>query len=108
MICDEVTSALDVAVQASILELLVELRDTTDMTMLFVSHDLAVVRTISDRVLVMSEGSIQELATTERLFDAPRAEYTKRLLAAAPDLHPGDYPQREGESGAARTIVRNA
>ena len=92
LVCDEVTSALDVAVQASILELLGELRAGTDMAMIFVSHDLAVVRTISDVVLVMSEGRVRELAAKDTLFTAPQDEYTKRLLGAAPDLRDGDYP----------------
>jgi peptide/nickel transport system ATP-binding protein len=92
LICDEITSALDVAVQASILELLSELRRTTALAMLFVSHDLAVVRSISDRVLVLQSGEIVELADRERLFDTPDAPYTRELLAAVPDLHVGDYP----------------
>ena len=92
LICDEITSALDVAVQASILELLSELRRTTALAMLFVSHDLAVVRSISDRVLVLQSGQIVELADREQLFDVPEAPYTKQLLAAVPDLHVGDYP----------------
>jgi peptide/nickel transport system ATP-binding protein len=92
LICDEITSALDVAVQASILELLSELRRTTALAMLFVSHDLAVVRSISDRVLVLQSGEIVEIADREQLFDTPDALYTKQLLAAVPDLHVGDYP----------------
>jgi len=107
LICDEITSALDVAVQASILELLAELRETTAMTMIFVSHDLAVVRTISDRVLVMSSGRIEELASTPVLFDAPAAEYTRRLLAAAPDLRAGDYPQASASAAAAHKAARD-
>jgi peptide/nickel transport system ATP-binding protein len=93
LICDEVTSALDVAVQASILELLEELRRSSGMSMVFVSHDLAVVRTIGDRVLVMHDGELRELADRDELFFNPQADYTKRLLAAVPDLHPGDYPR---------------
>jgi peptide/nickel transport system ATP-binding protein len=92
LICDEVTSALDVAVQASILELLAELRQTTEMSMLFVSHDLAVVRSISDAVIVMAEGTIREARPTAGVFETPQDEYTARMLAAAPDLRPGDYP----------------
>lgn len=92
LICDEVTSALDVAVQASILELLTELRDAKALAMLFISHDLAVVRSISDRVLVLRSGEIVELAEREALFDAPNANYSKELLDAVPDLRVGDYP----------------
>jgi peptide/nickel transport system ATP-binding protein len=94
LICDEITSALDVAVQASLLELLRELRASARMSMLFVTHDLAVVRTISDAVLVMSNGSIRERGDRETIFTAPADEYTRRLLDAAPDLNEGDYPRR--------------
>ena len=92
LICDEVTSALDVAVQASILELLTELRQANALAMLFISHDLAVVRTISDRVLVLRDGEIVELADRGPLFSAPRTAYTRELLDAVPDLRVGDYP----------------
>jgi peptide/nickel transport system ATP-binding protein len=92
LICDEVTSALDVAVQASILELLTELRQATALAMLFISHDLAVVRSISDRVLVLRDGEIVELAEREALFETPHAAYSKELLDAVPDLRAGDYP----------------
>ncbi len=92
LICDEVTSALDVAVQASILELLRELRSSLGMAMLFISHDLAVVRTISDRVLVLNDGQLVEAAEREAVFSDPQAEYTRRLLDAVPDLADTDYP----------------
>ena len=92
LVCDEVTSALDVAVQASILELLGELRFSQGMALIFITHDLAVVRAIADVVLVMSQGQVREIGTTASLFIAPRDEYTRRLLAATPDLHDGDYP----------------
>lgn len=98
LVCDEVTSALDVAVQASILELLGELRVSTQMSMLFVTHDLAVVRTIADDVLVMKDGEVREFEERETLFTAPKDEYTNRLLEAAPDLNDGDYPRWAGET----------
>ena len=101
LICDEVTSALDVAVQASILELLSELRASVRMSLLFVTHDLAVVRTISDAVLVMSNGSIRERGDRETIFTAPDDDYTRRLLDAAPDLNEGDYPRHLAPLGAA-------
>jgi peptide/nickel transport system ATP-binding protein len=92
LVCDEVTSALDVAVQASILELLSELRFSQGMTLVFITHDLAVVRTMADVVVVMSQGQVRELEPTPFLFASPRDDYTRRLLAATPDLHDGDYP----------------
>ncbi len=101
LICDEVTSALDVAVQASILELLRELRASARMSLLFVTHDLAVVRTISDAVLVMSNGSIRERGERESIFTSPTDEYTRRLLDAAPDLNEGDYPRHRPPMGTA-------
>ena len=73
LVCDEVTSALDVAVQASMLELLDELRASLQMSMLFISHDLAVVRTISDSVLVLESGHVREANATEPVFTAPSA-----------------------------------
>jgi peptide/nickel transport system ATP-binding protein len=96
LICDEVTSALDVAVQANIIELLDELRASTGMAMIFISHDLAVVRTISDEVIVMRDGELREQATRESLFANPRDTYTRELLAAIPDLREDDYPPPEG------------
>jgi peptide/nickel transport system ATP-binding protein len=95
LICDEITSALDVAVQASILELMTELRQANALSMLFISHDLAVVRSVSDRIVVLRDGEIVELAEREQLFEAPVTDYAQRLLAAVPDLRVGDYPAWE-------------
>ncbi|HET8573030.1 MAG TPA: ABC transporter ATP-binding protein [Edaphocola sp.] len=84
VICDESVSALDVKIQAQILKLLRELQEQKQLTYLFITHDLHVVRAVSDRILVMRKGSIVEQGDTESIMVRPRNEYTKRLLAAIP------------------------
>jgi oligopeptide/dipeptide ABC transporter ATP-binding protein len=88
LIADELVSALDVSVQAQVINLLLELQKRLELTVLFVAHDLRLVRHISHRVAVMYLGRIVELERTERLFSAPRHPYTQALLAAAPELDP--------------------
>ena len=86
LIADEPTTALDVTVQAQVLELLRELKRVYSLTMLFISHDLAVVSEVADRVAVMQHGKIVEMATTEEMFRSPRHAYTRRLLGSAPTM----------------------
>jgi oligopeptide/dipeptide ABC transporter ATP-binding protein len=88
LVADELVSALDVSVQAQVVNLLLELQGRLHLTVIFVAHDLRLVRHISHRVAVMYLGSIVEIGETEDLFSAPRHPYTRTLLDAAPDIDP--------------------
>jgi peptide/nickel transport system ATP-binding protein len=99
LVCDEPVSALDVSTQAQIIRLLASLRTEFDLTLIFVAHDLAVVRQVSDRVAVMSKGVVVELGETDALYDNPTHPYTKSLLAAVPVLDPELARQRRLERG---------
>lgn len=84
LICDESVSALDVSVQAQVLNLLQDLQDEYKMSYIFISHDLAVVKYISDEVMVMSEGDVVEVANSDEIYLNPKQEYTKKLLGSIP------------------------
>jgi peptide/nickel transport system ATP-binding protein len=87
LVCDEPTSALDVSVQAQVLNIMKDLQRSRGLTYLFISHNLAVVRHVSDRVGVMYLGRLVELADKVQLFERPRHPYTRMLLDAIPDIH---------------------
>ncbi|MFV2052117.1 ABC transporter ATP-binding protein [Aliiroseovarius sp. YM-037] len=85
LIADEPTTALDVTIQAEILQLLAELQTRLGMSILFITHDLGIVEAFADRVYVMAKGQVEEEGPTERVFNAPETDYTKMLLAAEPE-----------------------
>ncbi|HTI89021.1 MAG TPA: ABC transporter ATP-binding protein [Puia sp.] len=84
IVCDESVSALDVSVQAQVLNLLNDLKKEFGFTVVFISHDLAVIRYISDRIMVMNKGKIEEIGEAEAVYSHPESSYTKRLIAAIP------------------------
>jgi ABC-type microcin C transport system duplicated ATPase subunit YejF len=99
LILDEAVAALDVSVQAQVINLLDDLRQQTGVTYLFVSHDLAVVRQVTDETIVLRNGRIVEHGSTEDILTDPQQEYTKALLAAIPK--PGWRPRRRGARAVA-------
>lgn len=99
IVCDEPVSALDVSIQAQILNLMQELQEKRNLTYMFITHDLSVVRYISDEIAVMYLGSLVEKAPTEELFNNPCHPYTKALLSAAPNIDIDETTAREVISG---------
>ena len=84
IICDESVSALDVSVQAQVLNLLMELREKFQLTYIFISHDLSVVKFMSDRMVVMNQGKIEEIGDADEIYNSPQKDYTKKLIEAIP------------------------
>ena len=98
LVLDESVAALDVSVQAQVLNLLADIRDETGVAFVLISHDLAVVRQLTDQVIVMHRGKVVERGQTERILLNPQDDYTKRLIASVP--RPGWKPQRRRTDGA--------
>jgi len=99
IVCDEPVSALDVSIQAQIINLLEDLRNELDLTYLFIGHDLSVVKHLCDRIAVMYLGKMVEIADTDELFDHPLHPYTRALLAAVP------LPDPEAEAARAHQVL---
>ena len=97
IVCDEPVSALDVSIQAQILNLLKDLQRDFGLTYLFIAHDLAVVRTMSDRIAVMNRGKLVEIGPAEQVYTRPENDYTKALLAAVPVPDPRRMRERKQE-----------
>jgi ABC-type oligopeptide transport system ATPase subunit len=95
IVCDEPVSALDVSIQAQILNLLKDLQKEFQLTYLFIAHDLAVVRSMSDRIAVMNKGVLVEIGPAEEVYMTPKDEYTKALLAAVPVPDPRRMKERK-------------
>lgn len=88
IICDEPTSALDVSIQSQILNLMLELKEKLNLTYLFISHNLNVVRCFCDEIIVMNEGKIVEMGDSKSVYSNPKNEYTKKLIESIPKNHP--------------------
>lgn len=103
LVCDEITSALDVSVQGAILNLIADLRRELALTILFISHNLAVVRHVSDEIAVMHQGALVEIGEAESVLRSPQHEYTRSLVAAVPD--PSDPIRPQPSSGGFEFLV---
>lgn len=106
IICDEPVSALDISIQAQVINLLLELQDEFDLSYIFISHDLSVVRHLADKVMVMYLGKVVEYGSREKIFFDPRHPYTKVLLASAPSVK--RWSSSGSGAGAAQTSAGSA
>ncbi|HEY9846417.1 MAG TPA: ATP-binding cassette domain-containing protein, partial [Candidatus Caenarcaniphilales bacterium] len=100
IICDESVSALDVSVQAQVLNLLKQLQSEFDLTYIFISHDLGVVKFMSDRIMVMNQGKIVETGTAEQVYQFPQQPYTRQLIAAIPTGSPPSVRKGSAPTGS--------
>jgi peptide/nickel transport system ATP-binding protein len=103
IICDESVSALDVSVQAQVLNLLKDLQQDFGLTYIFISHDLSVVKFVSDRIMVMNQGRIEEINTADSIYNNPQRDYTRQLIQAIPDTKL-EYIQEKASGGNAIVI----
>jgi ABC-type oligopeptide transport system ATPase subunit len=105
IVCDEPVSALDVSIQAQIINLLKDLQREFNLAYLFIAHDLAVVRSVSDRIAVMHRGRIVETGPADEVYERPREDYTKALLAAVPVPDPARMRERKADRRRLRDVV---
>jgi ABC-type oligopeptide transport system ATPase subunit len=105
IVCDEPVSALDVSIQAQIINLLKDLQREFNLAYLFIAHDLAVVRSVSDRIAVMHQGRIVETGPADEVYERPKEDYTKALLAAVPVPDPARMRERKSERRRLRDVV---
>ena len=104
VVLDEAVSALDVTIQAQILDLLAHLQHTTGVSYLFISHDLGVISHVSDRILVMKDGAVVEQGTPHEIFGSPQHPYTRQLVASIPEFDPASFAGAPPEPADPRPI----